>query len=649
VSDAEKSGSTLQQSLKEAIPILAPWLIFAGGLIFARTKSIPPLPKAWHGFLTAPQLTATVTGLLSFAGSLWQLWRNRRKHVQGKVQQGKVAIWVAELEGDGRQGAHRTNIAQTLKRELGASVQILRAGIELRADEAGDAADEASTANRKAQGYLSKHKGDLMIWGQVLPGPPVVIELRFTSPVHDGAGEKRYNYDQKLRLEEGFGKELGSALAAVAAQQALPAINRGSYVADVLIPVARKLAILANNLPPSMGPNERGMLLYFYALAESRIGEQCGDSKALNRAVRAYRASLRECTREDAPLDWARIQNSLGTALGELGSRESGTARLEEAVGAYRSALEEYTRERVPLDWAVTQSNLGAVLWTLGSRENGTARLEEAVEAHRAALEERTRERVPLDWAMTQSNLGATLRTLGSREGSTTRLEEAVEAYRAALEEGTRERVPLDWAMTQNNLGTALWELGSREGSTTRLEEAIAAYRAALEERTRERVPLQWAMTQNNLGLALCTLGSGESGTARLEEAVEAYRIALEEWTRERVPLNWAATQDNLGIALSELGEREGSTTRLEEAVEAYSAALEECTRERVPLDWARTQNNLGGALESLGKLPEAAEAYRRALEEFTPQAHPPHNGKVTRNLARVLAKLDGGAPKENP
>ena len=54
------------------------------------------------------------------------------------------------------------------------------------------------------------------------------------------------------------------------------------------------------------------------------------------------------------------------------------------------------TRERVPLDWAKTQNNLGTALWTLGARESGTARLEEAVAAYRAALEERTRERVPL-------------------------------------------------------------------------------------------------------------------------------------------------------------------------------------------------------------------------------------------------------------
>ena len=119
------------------------------------------------------------------------------------------------------------------------------------------------------------------------------------------------------------------------------------------------------------------------------------------------------------PLDWAKTQNNLGSALATLGKRENGTARLEEAVAAYRAALEEYSRERVPLDWATTQNNLGTALVSFGERESGTARLMEAVAACRAALEEYSRERVPLQWAATQNNLGTALQALGERESGT--------------------------------------------------------------------------------------------------------------------------------------------------------------------------------------------------------------------------------------
>jgi tetratricopeptide (TPR) repeat protein len=78
-----------------------------------------------------------------------------------------------------------------------------------------------------------------------------------------------------------------------------------------------------------------------------------------------------------------------------LGERESGTGKLTEAVAAYRAALEEYTRARVPLEWARTQMNLGTAIVRLGERESGTGKLTEAVAAFRAALEERTRARVP--------------------------------------------------------------------------------------------------------------------------------------------------------------------------------------------------------------------------------------------------------------
>ena len=358
-------------------------------------------------------------------------------------------------------------------------------------------------------------------------------------------------------------------------------------------------------------------------------GDEFGDNSALLSAIERCKRLIDLQPRERVPLDWAGTQNGLGTALGVLGERESGTARLEEAVAAFREALEEATRERVPLDWAETQTNLGNALARLGERESGTARLEEAVAAYREALKEWTRERVPLQWAATQTNLGTALARLGERESGTARLEEAVAAYGEALEEATRERVPLDWAATQTGLGNALGRLGERESGTARLEEAVAAYREALKELTRERVPLAWAATQTGLGTALGVLGERESGTARLEEAVAAFREALKELTRERVPLDWAGTQTNLGNALARLGERESGTARLEEAVAAFREALKELTRERVPLAWAATQDNLGTALGMLGErraekdkpagcrlLKEAQVALAAALEE---------------------------------
>ena len=55
-------------------------------------------------------------------------------------------------------------------------------------------------------------------------------------------------------------------------------------------------------------------------------------------------------TRERVPLDWARTQMNLGTALSTLGARESGTARLEEAVPAFEACL-TITASAWPVQW----------------------------------------------------------------------------------------------------------------------------------------------------------------------------------------------------------------------------------------------------------------------------------------------------------
>ena len=532
--------------------------------------------------------------------SLWNLCWERRRHPDGKPKPGKLAIYVAELKGDDKEGSHRNHILLSLRQQLGASVQLLRAGIGPRAQEKGDPEDDALAANRQGHKYLNhkKYQGDLLIWGQIIQDSKLV-EIRFTSRAHDGAEQMRFNFTEKMLLAPDFGSELATALAAIAAQLALPALNAGKYVADVLIPVAEKLRKIVANLPPSMGPDQRGLLLRSYADAELAIGEQHGNSDALIRAIAVYREALKEYAQESAPFEWATTQNKLGNALWRLGERESGTERLEAAVAACRDALKVWSQEMYPLQWAAMQNNLGAALCTLGERESGTERLEAAAAA-----------------------------------------------YREALKQQTREKVPFDWAMTQNNLGTALGRLGMRESGTESLESAVAAFREALKEWTRKKVPLQWATTQNNLGNALSTLGERESGTERLEDAVAAYREALKERTRKKVSLWWATTQNNLGAALARLGERESGTERLQAAVAAFHEALKERTREKVPLQWAGTQNNLGDALESMGKLEEAAESFRLALQVFTPENHFPMYTGATNNLAHVLEKLRAG--KEN-
>ena len=59
---------------------------------------------------------------------------------------------------------------------------------------------------------------------------------------------------------------------------------------------------------------------------------------------------------------------NLGNALSNATRFDLGTDRLEEAVAAYRDALTVFKRQDFPLDWASVQNNLGSVYQTLGQR-----------------------------------------------------------------------------------------------------------------------------------------------------------------------------------------------------------------------------------------------------------------------------------------
>jgi len=597
---ADKGGGFLGGVVQNLIAAGAAWVCGQGGVEACRVVA-PKFVQALGtraedalGYVIAGLIFAIWFGVWFFwlrpIGAWWRLSRT------GRAKGDKVSILVCDLAGqDGAKAADR--VADALIRELGSAAEIRREPVAFARTGYGRVEDRDRSVGDRVRALLTSKKADLAVWGQS-EFDRGVLDLVFTAaPTETGATERTsYRLDDTLQLPADFGDQLGTAIAGFAAASVAPHLNSGRFAADVLSPLADRLARIA----PTVSGSSAGSL--WMALGNARLisGQQSGDAEQLKAAVTSYRAALEEYTRERVPLDWATTQNNLGNALATLGGRESGTARLEAAVAAYQAALQEWTRERVPLNWATTQNNLGSALQTLGQRESGTARLEAAVTAYRAALEERTRERVPLDWATTQNNLGSALQTLGERESGTGRLEESVAAYRAALEEQTREHMPLDWATTQNNLGNALATLGQRESGTARLEAAAAAYRAALEERTRERVPLNWATTQNNLGAALQTLGERESGTARLEAAVAAYQAALEERTREHMPLDWATTHNNLGNAFATLGTRESGTARLEAAMVAYRAALEERTRERVPMDWAATMFNLALVQDAL-------------------------------------------------
>ena len=277
------------------------------------------LPAARYGWerLFARQLgdwaqgtRATVVGAVVLIPTVWVVTlpilrlTNRRMPAKPQANRNKLVIYVAQFGNDEASEAARTRVIDSIRKELNPNaVEVLRAEVLLNLTEGASFDEAADHTSAEAHRLLSRNQGDLLIWGRVHTiGEGAVIELRFVSAVRDGREGGRIGFTGTLRLEPGFGAEVGAAAAAIAATLAVPTVeNSGKYLAETLLPIATRLAHLIAPLPASMRGDDRAAMLLSYALVESTLGEQLDESKRLEEAVAAYRGALKEYTRERAP------------------------------------------------------------------------------------------------------------------------------------------------------------------------------------------------------------------------------------------------------------------------------------------------------------------------------------------------------------
>lgn len=407
-----------------------------------------------------------------------------------------------------------------------------------------------------------------------------------------------------------------AAQAAVAAQRGMKVDELRKKLSDEGTGVRDVLVAAEQQSTSTGGGNRELMDLQREALLKLSQTELAAAN--YETAVMTLQSALALTGKESLPVEWAKVQNRLGSVLDAWASVSTGgkiAERREKAVAAHRAALGVYTRESFPQEWAGTQSDLAIALVRQVSSAASTERpqlLAEAVVGCRAALEVLTREAHPQDWARTQSNLAIALRNQAASAANADRARlfaEAVVAYRAALEIYTRETHPQDWARTQSDLAIALSKQASsatKDERTRLLEEAEDVCHEALEILTREGYPEDWARTQSNLAVVLSLQSSAATGEERarlLAEAVNHFHGALEVLDRETLPQDWARTQSDLAITLRKQTSLAGSGDKaklLTDVVSAYRSALLVYTRDALPQDWARTQNNLAVALMAL-------------------------------------------------
>ncbi len=265
----------------------------------------------------------------------------------------------------------------------------------------------------------------------------------------------------------------------------------------------------------------------------------------LELGIENYRQALSQVVPQTQPQTYARVQNNLGAAYGDLAHHFAPVENWQQAMLAYTEALQYRTMEADPLKYASTQNNLGTAHWHLAQHQQSILHLQQAIAAYQEALPHYSIEQEPLNYAMVQNNIGTAYWNLAQHEQPAHYLQLAINAYRQALKYRTPDLLPAACAATQNNLGTAYWHLANQpqvthEDRQEYLQLCITTYETALivAQLTAAR-PLSFDVfaTHNNLGLAHYQRATDKHWTADqatrssyLEAALENHLKALQGW-----------------------------------------------------------------------------------------------------------------------
>lgn len=322
----------------------------------------------------------------------------------------------------------------------------------------------------------------------------------------------------RLRIEQGQSSLENLMVAILAYQEAISYDESSPQVPDIL--------------------NDLGTLYWMLYRTPPNLEE--GQSY-IEQAIEFYRLALKLISPQTHADTYARVQNNLGTAYGDLARFSNPAENWLQAVLAYSEALGFRTAEMEPLKYAACQNNLGTAYWHLAQYNQPVVHLKLAIASYSEALNHYNAESEPLKYGMIQNNIGTACWNLAQYENQAENLQQAIEAYSEALKYRTPDHVPAACAATQNNLGTAYWHLANLSQTTKEqrrktLEKCITAYEEALalaHSLGTMSMSFDVFATHNNLGLAHFQLGTDEhigiktTRSQHLEAALDNHLQAL--------------------------------------------------------------------------------------------------------------------------
>ncbi|MEH2076019.1 MAG: tetratricopeptide repeat protein [Nostoc sp.] len=323
----------------------------------------------------------------------------------------------------------------------------------------------------------------------------------------------------RLRIEQGDSTLENLMVAIIAYQEAISYDETSSQLPDIL--------------------NDLGTL--YWMLYRTPPNSEEGQTY-IEQAIEFYQLALKMMSPQTHSETYARVQNNLGTAYGDLARFSHASENWQQAILAYSEALSYRTADMDSLKYAACQNNLGTAYWHLGQYNQPIVHLKKAIAAYNEALIHYNPEEEPLKYGMIQNNIGTACWNLAQYEQPAQNLQLAINVYSEALKYRTPANVPSACAATQNNLGTAYWHLANLSQTTKQarqnyLQLCISAYEEAIDlahSLSGTLLSFDLLASYNNLGLAHYQLvidksfnGDKATRSQHLEVALENHLKAL--------------------------------------------------------------------------------------------------------------------------
>ena len=203
-------------------------------------------------------------------------------------------------------------------------------------------------------------------------------------------------------------------------------------------------------------------------------GARLADRDLVMRALAEADAAGADLEIDYEPLSFARVSAMRGQAMALLGEVTGQVETVIDGVNALAEVLDELSREQSPLDWARVQTALAQGLQALGEASVSERAYEQAVTCYdRAALVLKDAPALALR-AMAASNRALCLARSAELSGDLAVLDAAETAFRIELGEISANRDPVAWALLQVNLAR-LYESRLEITGRDRGERAAAA------------------------------------------------------------------------------------------------------------------------------------------------------------------------------